>query len=117
MDLKCMVEENRCQSRGDLLDDIKRGSRLLEQQLSLFIDRIGDRQILSFGEMQQTRKLQKVCICMCVCVLSGLFILLHVALVAMAAGSFQFLHFPQSRLTPKGATLSSIPLNCLRPFG
>ena len=55
-----MVEENRCQSRGDLLDDIKRGSRLLEQQLSQFIDWIGDRKIVSFAETQQTKKLQKV---------------------------------------------------------
>ena len=56
-----MVEENRCQSRGGLLDDIKRGSRLLEQQLSQFIYWIGDRKIVSFIEMQQTKKLQKVC--------------------------------------------------------
>ena len=61
MDLKCMIEENRCQSRGELLDDIKRGSRLLEQQLLKFIDWIGDRKIVSFVEMQQTKKLQKVC--------------------------------------------------------
>ena len=62
MNLKCMVEENRCQSRGNLLEDIKRGSRLLEQQLSRFVDWIGDRKIVSFTEMQQTRKLQKVCV-------------------------------------------------------
>ena len=55
-----MVEENRCQSRGDLLDDIKRGSKLLQQQLLRFIDWIGDRKIVSFVEMQQTKKLQKV---------------------------------------------------------
>ena len=55
-----MVEENRCQSRGDLLDDIKRGSKLLEQQLLQFIDWIDDRKIVSFVEMQQTKKLQKV---------------------------------------------------------
>ena len=61
MDLKCMTEENRCQSRGDLLDDIKRGSRVLEQQLFRFTDWIGDRKIVSFVEMQQTKKLQKVC--------------------------------------------------------
>ena len=60
VDLKCMVEENRCQSRGDLLDDIKRGSRLLEEQLSQFIYWIGDRKIISFVEMQQTKELQKV---------------------------------------------------------
>ena len=60
VDLKCMVEENRCRSRGELLDDIKRGSRLLEQQLLRFIDWIGDRKIVSFVEMQQTKKLQKV---------------------------------------------------------
>ena len=60
VDLKCMVEENRCQSRNDLLDDIKLGSRLLEHQLSRFKDWIGDRKIVSFIEMQQTRKLQKV---------------------------------------------------------
>ena len=60
VDLKCMVEENRCRSRGDLLDDIKRGSRLLEQQLSRFIDWIGDRNIVSFIEKQQTKKLRKV---------------------------------------------------------
>ena len=60
VDLKCMVEENRCQSRGDLLDDIKRGSKLLEQQLLQFIDWIDDRKIVSFVEMQQTKKLQKV---------------------------------------------------------
>ena len=62
MDLKCMVEENRCQSRGDLLDDIKRGSKLLKQQLLRFIDWIGDRKVVSFVEMQQTKKLQKVCV-------------------------------------------------------
>ena len=56
-----MIEENRCQSRGDLLDDIKRGSTILEQQLSRFIYWIGDRKIVSFVEMQQTKKLQKVC--------------------------------------------------------
>ena len=56
-----MVEENRCQSRSGLLDDIKRGSRLLEQQLLQFTDWIGDRKIVSFLEMQQTKKLQKVC--------------------------------------------------------
>ena len=61
VDLKCMVEENKCQSRDDLLDDIKRGSRLLEQQLLRFIDWIGDRKVVSFVEMQQTKKLQKVC--------------------------------------------------------
>ena len=55
-----MVEENRCQSRGELLDDIKRGSKLLEQQLLQFIDWIDDRKIVSFVEMQQTKKLQKV---------------------------------------------------------
>ena len=60
MDLKCMVEDNRCQSRGDLLDDIKRGSGLLEQQLLRFIDWIDDRKIVSFVEMQQTKKLHKV---------------------------------------------------------
>ena len=55
-----MVEENRCQSRKDLLDDIKRGSRLLEQQLLRFKYWIGDRKIVSFIEMKQTKKLQKV---------------------------------------------------------
>ena len=60
VDLKRMVEGNRCQSRDDLLDDIKRGSKLLEQQLLRFIDWIGDRKIVSFVEMQQTKKLQKV---------------------------------------------------------
>ena len=55
-----MVEENRCQSRNDLLDDIKRGSRLLEQQRRRFKSWIGDRRIVSFIEMQQTKKLQKV---------------------------------------------------------
>ena len=55
-----MVEEGRCQSRGGLLDDIKRGSRLLDQQLLRFMDWIGDRKIVSFIEMQQTKKLQKV---------------------------------------------------------
>ena len=60
MDLKSMVEENRCQSRNDLLDDIKRGSRKPEQQLSRFIYWIGDRKVVSFIEMQQTKRLQKV---------------------------------------------------------
>ena len=60
MDLKCMVEENRCQSRNDLLEDIKRGSRLLEQQLSRFKNWIGDRKVVSFIEMHQTKRLQKV---------------------------------------------------------
>ena len=55
-----MVEENRCQGRDDLLDDIKRGSRLLEQQLLRFKYWIGDREIVSFIEMQQTKELQKV---------------------------------------------------------
>ena len=55
-----MVEENRCQSRNDLLDDIKCGSRLLEQQLSRFKNWIGDRKVVSFIEMHQTKKLQKV---------------------------------------------------------
>ena len=55
-----MVEENRCQSRGGLLDDIKRGSKLLERQLLRFIYWVGDRKIISFVEMQQTKKLQKV---------------------------------------------------------
>ena len=62
VDLKCMIEENKYQSRDDLLDDIKRGSRLLEQQLLRFIDWIGDRKVVSFVEMQQTKKLQKVCV-------------------------------------------------------
>ena len=61
MDLKCMVEENRCQSPASLLDDIKRGSTILEQQLSRFTYWIGDREIVSFVEMPQTKKLQKVC--------------------------------------------------------
>ena len=56
-----MVEDNSCQSRVDLLDDIKRGSGLLEQQLLRFIDWIDDRKIVSFFETQQTKKLQKVC--------------------------------------------------------
>ena len=56
-----MVEENRGRSQDGLLDDIKRGSRLLEQQLLQFIDWIGDRKVVSFVEMQQTKKLQKVC--------------------------------------------------------
>ena len=60
MDLKCMVEDNSCQARNDLLDDIKRGSRLLEQQLLRFKYWIGDRRVVSFVEMQQTKKLQKV---------------------------------------------------------
>ena len=60
VDLKCMVEENRCQSRNDLLDDIKRGSRLLEQQQWRFKSWIGDRVIVSFIEMEQTKELQKV---------------------------------------------------------
>ena len=53
VDLKCMVEENRCQSRNDLLDDIKCGSRILEQQLSRFTYWVGDRKVVSFIEMQQ----------------------------------------------------------------
>src|SRR5436853_6746426 len=60
VDLKCMVEENRCQSRNGLLDDIKHGSRLLEQQLLRFKNWIGNRKIVSFIEMKQTKKLQKV---------------------------------------------------------
>ena len=60
VDLKCMVEANRCQSRNDLLGDIKRGSRLLEQQLSRFIYWVGDRKVVSFVEMQQTKRLQVV---------------------------------------------------------
>ena len=47
-------------TRGALLDDVKRGSSLLEQQLLRLIDWIGDRKIVSFVEMQQTKKLQKV---------------------------------------------------------
>src|SRR5436853_7054622 len=53
VDLKCMAEENRCQSRNDLLDDIKHGSRLLEQQLLQFKNWIGNRQVVSFVEMKQ----------------------------------------------------------------
>ena len=60
VDLKCMIEENMCHSRNDLLDDIKRGSRLLEQQLLRFKNWIGDRKVVSFVEMEQTKKLQKV---------------------------------------------------------
>ena len=48
-----MVEENRCQSRGDLLGDIRHGSKILEHQLSRFTHWIGDRRIVSFVEMQQ----------------------------------------------------------------
>ena len=39
VDLKCMVEENKCQSRDDLLDDIKRGSRLLDSKIGLEIEK------------------------------------------------------------------------------
>ena len=60
VDLRCMVEENKCHSRNDLLDDIKRGSRLLEQQLLRFKNWIGDRRVVSFIEMKQTKKLQRV---------------------------------------------------------
>ena len=55
-----MVEENKCQSRNDLLDDIKQGSSLLEQQQWRFKSWIGTRKVMSFIEMQQTKKLQKV---------------------------------------------------------
>ena len=55
-----MVDENRCQSRNYLLDDIKLGSSLLEQQQWRFKSWIGDRKVVSFLEMQQTKKLQKV---------------------------------------------------------
>ena len=60
VDLKCMVEENKCYSRNDLLEDIKHGSRLLEQQLLRFKNWIGDRKVVSFIEMKQTKELQKV---------------------------------------------------------
>ena len=60
VDLKCMVEGNKCQSRNDLLDDIKVGSRLLEQQQLQFKNWIGDRKVVSFVEMKQSKKLQKV---------------------------------------------------------
>ena len=64
-DIQCMISGEDRHPRADLLEQIKVKSDLLINQLVDFKNLIRDRKIVSFYEMQQTRRLKLVSFPVC----------------------------------------------------